>query len=99
MEATDVLNGIVDMRTYGRRYLTIYAAPPARSGGLSAMSAVAHPDGFGVFETVTTCVEWLDEHFDFEVAAVFNRQVGAGYICYAMLRRRADQLVGDENKV
>ncbi|MEV6137774.1 hypothetical protein AB0L63_17255 [Nocardia sp. NPDC051990] len=91
LDAAAILNGTVDMRTYQRKYLVVYAAT---SGGFTTPAELAHPDHQGILALVTTCVEWLDEHFGWELVNVFTRevnvftrQIGGWHCCYAMLRR------------
>lgn len=92
--ALDVLNGVVDMRTYQRRYLTIYTVSNV-TNGITALSTLTQADYGGTLGPLTDCIEWLDEHFGFEVVSVFNREATGTYLAtYAMLRRRSAPAAG-----
>jgi hypothetical protein len=81
-----ILDGTVDMRTYPRKYLVI-CAQPRRS--LAWDSGLLKADHHGSLSTLTSCIEWLDAYFGWELVSVFTRQVDKYYIHHAMLRRRA----------
>ncbi|MEV2221627.1 hypothetical protein AB0E01_17310 [Nocardia vinacea] len=76
------------MRTYQRKYLVVYAETPRES---ARIASTAMPDYQGILSLVTTCVEWLDEHFGWELVNIFTRECQGDYLqwhCYyAMLRR------------
>ncbi|MFI6368226.1 hypothetical protein ACIBG0_36480 [Nocardia sp. NPDC050630] len=88
LDAAAILNGTVDMRTYQRKYLVVYAETPRES---ARIANTAIPDYQGILSLVTTCVEWLDEHFGWQLVNVFTRECQADHLqwhCYyAMLRR------------
>ncbi|MEU2029998.1 hypothetical protein [Nocardia amamiensis] len=82
-----ILDGTVDMRTYQRKYLVVYSQPQ-RSIGWDA-AALFQADYQGTVSALTACIEYLDEHFGWELVTVFNRQFNEWCFHYAMLRRRA----------
>lgn len=72
------------MRTYQRKYLVVYAPSP---GGFIRGPDLVDPDYRGLLAMLTDCVEWLDEHFGWELVNVFSREYEAWSCYYAMLRR------------
>ncbi|NKY26468.1 hypothetical protein [Nocardia gamkensis] len=86
LDAKSILDGTVDMRTYQRKHLIIYAQPRR---GLAWDSGLLKANHHGTLSTLTSCIEWLDMYFGWEVVSVFTRQVDKYYIHHAMLRRRA----------
>ncbi|MEU2121023.1 hypothetical protein [Nocardia niwae] len=85
LEARAVLNGTIDMRTYRRKYLVICAQPRR---GLAWDAGLLKANHQASLSTLTSCIEWLDIHFGWELVSVFTRQVDKYYIHHAMLRRR-----------
>ncbi|WP_406276319.1 hypothetical protein OH799_05230 [Nocardia sp. NBC_00881] len=79
-----ILNGTVDMRTYQRKYLVVYSQPQ----GELLLGELIQADPRGTLSALTSCIEWLDEHFGWEPVNIFTRQGEHWYIHYAMLRRR-----------
>ncbi|MFI9631736.1 hypothetical protein ACIHAX_03495 [Nocardia sp. NPDC051929] len=85
LDARAVLNGTVDMRTYRRKYLVIYAQPRR---GLAWDAGLLKANHDGNLSILASCIEWLDTYFGWEMVSVFTRQVDKYYIHHAMLRRR-----------
>lgn len=85
LDVKAVLDGTVDMRTYSRKYLVICAQPRR---GLAWDSGLLKADHHGNLSRLTSCIEWLDVYFGWELVSVFTRQVDKYYIHHAMLRRR-----------
>ncbi|WP_328410424.1 hypothetical protein [Nocardia sp. NBC_00403] len=83
LDVRGVLSGTVDMRTYQHTHLVVFSRT---EGG---MLRDPGPDQQGLLARLTTCVEWLDEHFGFELVSVFTNPLEMQYIYYAMLRRRS----------
>ncbi|MFE7798895.1 hypothetical protein [Nocardia sp. NPDC057440] len=83
LDVRGVLSGTVDMRTYRHKHLVVFSRS---EGGLIWDTG---PDLDGLLARLTTCVEWLDEHFGFELVSVFANPLERQYIYYAMLRRRS----------
>ncbi|MEV6321641.1 hypothetical protein AB0M45_10645 [Nocardia sp. NPDC051787] len=81
-----ILDGTVDMRTYQRKYLVIYSQQQGQIGWSPA--PLLQADYQGTVSALTACIEYLDEHFGWELVTIFNRQVEAWCVHYAMLRRR-----------
>lgn len=84
LDAAAILGGAVDMRTYQRKHLVVYAS---RSGGFTWGRDLVAPDPQGLLAMLTDCVEWLDEHFGWELVNVFSRDYQTWHCYYAMLRR------------
>ncbi|MFD0363932.1 hypothetical protein ACFQZZ_20975 [Nocardia sp. GCM10030253] len=84
LDVRGVLNGAVDMRTYQHKHLVVFARNEVSLGWN------AGPDPNGLLASLTTCVEWLDEHFGFEAVSVFANPIQGTYIYYAMLRRHRE---------
>ncbi|MFQ6396820.1 hypothetical protein ACLMAJ_25560 [Nocardia sp. KC 131] len=84
LDVRGVLSGAVDMRTYQHKHLVVFVHNNDRQGWGT------FPDMGGLLATLTTCVEWLDEHFGFELVNVFANPLERQYIYYAMLRRRRE---------
>ncbi|MEU2088432.1 hypothetical protein [Nocardia beijingensis] len=84
LDAQSILNGTVDMRTYRRKHLVIYVQPRR---GLAWDMGLLKANHQASLSTLTSCIEWLDMHFGWELVSVFTRQVDKYYIHHAMLRR------------
>lgn len=82
----DVLSGAIDLRTYPRRYVTVFAnsmEPRQRQPGFLAVHFG------GTLAPITDCIEWLDQHLNFELVTIFSNQAtDMSLTTYAMLRRR-----------
>ncbi|MEV6275047.1 hypothetical protein [Nocardia sp. NPDC051832] len=93
LDVRAILSGSVDMRTYEHKHLLVFALM-AEKGMKFNVSEFFQPDHGGNLAMLTSCVEWLDEHFGFELVNVFSRESsvatsgGIWYCHYAMLRRR-----------
>ncbi len=80
-----MLTGAVDMRTYQHKHLVLFSRI---QGGLRWRIG-PEPDTDGLVAGLTTCVEWLDEHFGFELVTIFTNPIEPLCVYYAMLRRRS----------
>ncbi len=76
------------MRTYQRKYLVIYSQPQRSIGLGDVMGPLRQADYQGTLSALTACIEYLDQHFGWELVTVFTRQVEVLFIHHAMLRRR-----------
>ncbi len=79
-----VLNGVVDLRAYKRRYLILCSSPPRNF--LDNMNASLQGPNIMPLIHLTNGIEFLEAQ-NFELVNVFTLQSGSWPIYYAMMRR------------
>ncbi|MBF6211989.1 hypothetical protein IU433_23630 [Nocardia puris] len=74
------------MRTYQHKYLAVSATAQTT---FPLGSALLDDDYQGRVSAMLVCVEWLDEHFGWELVNISSMDVTPGnFVLYAYLRRR-----------
>lgn len=87
LDGVAILNGLVDMRTYQHKYLAVSMTAQTT---FALRSDLLDDDYQGRMSALLVCVEWLDEHFGWELVNISSRDVAPGnFVLYAYLRRGA----------